>query len=85
MTEFNAVLADDQDGCNYEFFVTGDPGTLGVPRAQGGLVAGRNPTKLVRMSGDSIYLRMRNGNAEQRWALEKASALMSMSGPKRSR
>ena len=85
VTEFNAVLADDQDGCNYEFFVTGDPGTLGVPRAQGGLVAGRNPTKLVRMSGDSIYLRMRNGNAEQRWALEKASALMSMSGPKRSR
>jgi hypothetical protein len=85
VTEFNVVLADDQDGCNYEFFVTGDPGTLGLPRAQGGLVAGRNPTKLVRMSGDSIYLRMRNGNAEQRWALEKASALMSMAGAKRSR
>ena len=85
VTEFNAVLADDQDGCNYEFFVTGNPATLGLPRAQGGLVSGRNPTKLVRMSGDSIYLRMRNGNAGQRWALEKASALMSMAGAKRSR
>ena len=83
VTEFNAVLAGDQDGCNYEFFVTDNPGSLGLPRAQGGLVAGRNPTKLVRMSGDSIYLRMRNGNAGQRWSIEKASALMSMAGAKR--
>ena len=71
--EFTVVLSSRFDGCNYEFFVSDDPEHLGNPTTRGSLSAGRNGTKLVRVVGDSVFLRLRNVSSESHWAYEKGS------------
>ena len=83
VSEFSALLGDAQDGCNFELFSSDNPEVLGVAKATGTLQAGRNKHKTVRVSGNSIFLRMRNAMAGQRWAYEMASADVTGAGVKR--
>ncbi|WP_291813839.1 hypothetical protein [Limnobacter sp.] len=80
VSEFTAILAPTHHGCDYEFFATDTPDNLGRADYQGQLHAGRNATQLPRVSGDSIYLRLRNGRADQTWAFEKANVALSYGG-----
>jgi hypothetical protein len=83
LTEFSAVLGDAQDGCKFEFFSADNPEVLGVAKATGALNAGRNRNKLIRVSGDSVFMRLRNASAGQRWAYESGQITISKAGDKR--
>ena len=83
LTEFTAVLGDSLSGANFEFFATDDPETLGLSKASGTLRAGRNRAKLIRVAGDSLFMRLRNASAEQTWAYESGSVKISAAGDKR--
>lgn len=78
--EFTAVLSSRFAGCNYEFFASDDPEHLGRSVAQGSLSAGRNGTALVRVVGDSVFLRLRNASVGDHWAYEKASIQATYAG-----
>jgi hypothetical protein len=83
LSEFVAVLGDAQDGCNYEFFSADNPEVLGAAKATGSLHDGRNLSKLVRVSGDNIFMRLRNASQGQRWAYESGLITMTTAGSKR--
>jgi hypothetical protein len=74
------VLSSRFAGCNYEFFASDDPEHLGRSVAQGSLSAGRNGTALVRVVGDSVFLRLRNASVGDHWAYEKASIQATYAG-----
>lgn len=85
MSELAMVLAPDFSGVHIEVFVTDTPDSLGDPVWRGEIHAGRNANQLLRVSGDSIYLRLRNATLDEHWALEKATAILSYGGQIRSR
>jgi hypothetical protein len=80
VTELDAVLSSSQNGCNFEIFTSDEPDSLGLPAATGSFTAGRNDRRLVRTSGDHVYLQLRNATAGECWAFEGASALVSYGG-----
>ena len=84
LTEASFVLADDQHGCNYEFFSNSTPDSLGDAVKRGRLKAGRNDRHLVRVSGDHVYMRLRNANVDQTWAFEAGSVTIASAGDLRS-
>lgn len=84
-TEFTATLAEPLDGCNFEFFATDTPDDLGDAKFRGSIRAGRNPNKLVRLSGENIYLRLRNASLGQRFSVERLSIMASLGGDQRRR
>lgn len=84
LTEAAFVLADDQHGCNYEFFSNSTPDSLGDVVRRGRLKAGRNDRHLVRISGDHVYMRLRNANVDQTWAFEAGSVTIASAGDLRS-
>ncbi len=71
ITELSALLGDSQDGCNFEVFSSDNPEDLGQAKAAGFLRPGRNGRKLIRVSGDNVFIRMRNARASSRWAYEQ--------------
>ena len=71
LTELSALLGDSQDGCNFEVFSSDNPEDLGQAKAAGFLQPGRNGRKLIRVSGDNVFIRMRNARAGSRWAYEQ--------------
>ena len=83
LTEAAFVLANDQHGVNYEFFAESTPDDLGDPVRRGRLSPGRNDRHLVRVSGDHVYMRLRNANEGQSWAYETADATISSAGDTR--
>lgn len=83
LTEAAFVLANDQHGVNYEFFAESTPDNLGDPVRRGRLSPGRNDRHLVRVSGDHVYMRLRNANEGQSWAYETADATISSAGDTR--
>jgi hypothetical protein len=84
LSELAVVLAPNYSGVHIEVFSTDTPDNLGDPVWQGEIHAGRNANQLVRISGDSIYIRFRNASADQHWSLEKCSAILSYGGQIRS-
>lgn len=80
MTEFAAVLSSTQHGCNYEWFASDDPETLGAPVTAGQLQAGRNDSQLIRVNGDHVWLRLRNARNNERWAYEGGMAMRQYGG-----
>ena len=80
ITEFSALLGESQDGCNFEFFSSDNPEILGSAKASGTLSAGRNGRKLIRVSGDSVFLRMRNASMGQRWSYETGAVNIDAAG-----
>lgn len=84
LSELSVVLAPNYAGCHIEVFATDTPDNLGDPVWQGEIRAGRNANQLVRVTGDSIYIRMRNASLDEHWALEKCSAILSYGGQIRS-
>lgn len=70
MTEFGAVLSHSGDGANFEFFSTDEPENLGAAVARGTLRPGRNDRRLVRVSGDHLFMRIRNASVGECWAWE---------------
>jgi len=85
--ELRVWLARDQDGVHYDVFADDEPDFSldEAPRASGSLSQGHNPNKLVRVTADSVYLRLRNASAGQRWAFEKATIGFAPAGVKRVR
>jgi hypothetical protein len=84
-TDLRVWLARDQDGVNYDVFVDDEPDfDLDLAAvASGSLLPGHNPSELVRFTGDSCYLRLRNALATQRWAFERATIAYAPAGMKR--
>jgi len=84
-TELRVWLARDQDGVTYDVFTDDEPDfSLDLaPVASGALGPGHNPTELVRFTGDSCYLRLRNALPAQRWAFERATISYAPAGVKR--
>jgi len=80
LTEFTALLGDSQDGCNFEVFSSDNPEDLGPAKAAGFLQPGRNGRKLIRVSGDNVFVRMRNAKAASRWAYEQGYIEVSGAG-----
>ncbi len=80
LTEASFVLASDQHGVNYEFFAESTPDDLGDPVKRGRLRAGRNDRQLVRVSGDHVYMRLRNALPDQSWAYETGDAEIASAG-----
>lgn len=80
VTEFGAVLSPTGNGCNYEFFSTDEPENLGEAVARGTLQAGRNDRRLVRVSGDHLFMRIRNAVPNQTWAWEGGYAKQDYAG-----
>jgi len=74
------VLAPNYSGCNYEFYETDNAAQLGDPLESGQLQAGRNGTHMVRVSGDSIYLMLRNAREQETWSYEKGQVHVSYAG-----
>lgn len=85
MSDFKAVLAPNYSGCNYEFYETDNAAHLGDPQQRGDLRAGRNASQLIRVSGDSIYLRLRNARDGETWSYEKGSVFNTYAGETRPR
>jgi hypothetical protein len=65
---------------NYEFFAESTPDDLGDPVKRGRLRAGRNDRQLVRVSGDHVYMRLRNALPDQSWAYETGDAEIASAG-----
>jgi hypothetical protein len=84
LSELAVVLAPNYSGVHIEVFATDTPDNLGDPVWHGEIHAGRNANQLVRVSGDSIYIRMRNATLGENWSLEKCSAILSYGGQIRS-
>jgi hypothetical protein len=80
VTELDAVLSSSQNGCNFEIFSSDEPDVLGTPAATGSFLAGRNDKRLIRTSGDHVFIRLRNAKVGECWAFEGASALVSYGG-----
>lgn len=80
VAELTAILAPTHNGCDYELFSTDTPDRLGSADYSNSLQAGRNATQLPRVSGDSIYLRLRNSRKDERWAWEKGTVMLSFGG-----
>ncbi len=67
------ALSQDDGGCNYEFFGSQIAEQLGPVHKMGVLVPGPNPTKLVRVRGRHVTLRLRNAAAGQGFGYEEGS------------
>ena len=80
VTELSALLSSSAGGCTFELFATDQPEDLGDAVVRGELRPGRNDRRLVRVSGDHVYMRMRNGKDNQTWAYEGVSVLTSYGG-----
>lgn len=84
LSELAVILAPNYSGVHIEVFSTDTPDRLGDPVWKGEIHAGRNANQLVRVTGDSIYIRMRNASIDEHWAIEKCSAILSYGGQIRS-
>jgi len=80
ITEFGAVLSGTQQGCNFAWYASDDPEALGEAVARGSLLPGRNDAKLVRVSGEHLYLQLRNASKGESWAYEGGYATRSYGG-----
>lgn len=79
-SDFTAVLSSRFDGVNYEFYASDDPEHLGRAVSEGTLSGGRNGTELIRVSGDSVFLKLRNASKDSYWAYEKATVQATYAG-----
>ena len=82
--EFTAILAPTYGGCTYEIYSTDNPDKLPQAVWSGQLHSGRNATALPRVSGDSLYIKLANGDNTS-WSYEKATAALSYGGTLRKR
>ncbi|HUU96977.1 MAG TPA: hypothetical protein VM487_14655, partial [Phycisphaerae bacterium] len=84
-SHFTPILASDQDGCHFEYYLSDEPDNEGTPWVSGELLAGRNQTQSARARGSYLWLKLRNAGRGVRWAYESATAWISVAGPKRAR
>lgn len=82
---FTAVLASNQDGCRYEYYLSDEPDNMGPPWVAGNLLPGRNDSVSARARGAYLWLKLRNALADSRWAAEHFSAHLDVAGPVRAR
>lgn len=80
LSELTVILAEGFSGVHVELFTSSDPERLGEPVWSSNIGPGRNAGILCRVSGDSIYLRLRNATLDQHWAIERAAAFLSYGG-----
>lgn len=67
------ALAQDDGGCNFELFGSSIAEQLGPVHMMGTLRPGPNPTKLIRIRGRHVSLRLRNAALDQGFAFEEGS------------
>lgn len=79
------VLADDQNGATFELFATDEADRLGTARETGSLTPGRNGMRRTRVRGSYCFLRIRNAQINQRFAIEEMAIAAYPAGPKRVR
>ena len=80
ITDFSALLGETNDGCSFELFASDNPEALGAAKVTGSLTPGRNNAQLVRVSGDNLFMRLRNASLNQRWSYEVGSMTVSGAG-----
>lgn len=80
-----AQLAGDQDGTNYEVYVSDSPDVRGAVRTRGYLHAGRNDRVPFAARGTYFWIRFRNAAMGERWAFEAASIEAHTAGLRRVR
>jgi hypothetical protein len=69
-TRLRVLLADHQDGCKAEVFVSDSPALLGRSVFIGMLHAGDNPFMPVRARGKYVWVKLQNVSPDSRWGLE---------------
>jgi len=84
-TRLEALMADSQGGVRYELMANDNPDTIGDIVAAGELSGGPNPIKPVRAKGRAVWLRLRNRQAGERWAMESIALTASTAGRRRIR
>ena len=82
-TRLEVLLANDQDGCNVEWFVSDHPDSLGDAINIRRLKGGRNPWDNKKARGSYVWVRLRNASLSQRWALERMSVAVFPAGRSR--
>jgi hypothetical protein len=82
-SRLEALLAEDQGGARYEFMSNDVPDVVGDVVGAGELSGGANHIQPVRARGRSVWVRLRNRQASERWALEHLSVMASPSGRRR--
>ena len=68
------------DGCGFELFAADNPEAFGTAKATGSFTPGRNNAQLVRVSGDNLFMRLRNASLNQRWSYEAGTMTVSGAG-----
>ena len=84
-SRLEALLADNQGGARYELMSNDSPDTVGDIVAAGNLSAGTNPIQPVRARGRAVWVRLRNRQTAERWALEHIALTASAAGRRRIR
>ena len=80
ITDFAALLGETEDGCGFELFAADNPESFGTAKATGSFTPGRNNAQLVRVSGDNLFMRLRNASLNQRWSYEAGTMTISGAG-----
>lgn len=81
--ELCGVLASTQSGCGYSGYATDTPDSLGSPVFSGSLAPGRNPRHFVQAVGAYVAIKVSNGAAGQRFAIESLEMDAFPAGAKR--
>lgn len=84
-TNLKVFLAANQQGANYEFFVSDMPDKLGDVRYRGRLEPGQNYNVLVRARGGHVWLQLHNAAPNEGWSYEKGFVTAQAVGPLRVR
>lgn len=79
------ILDELQDGTRYEIYVSNDGNDLGDPVSSGTLDPGMGPTQSIRRRGSSVWIKLGNYAAGERWALEELLVQVVAGGRRRVR
>lgn len=80
-TNLQALLANDQGGCNYELYASDTGDVLGAPILFGALAPGRNRVP-AGMSAAAIWLMLRGASTVERYSIESVHMDMHEAGRK---
>jgi hypothetical protein len=84
-TQLQVNLSDRHQGCNWEMLSSQSADVLGISKANGTLLPGRNEIINARIRGSALWVRLRMAQRNSRWAFESGSVNVAAAGRKRVR